>query len=248
MSEEKVRRMLKWDDFPRSSKYDPIRVANHSMGPNVLWLTEALCEVMKLAPGMRVLDLGCGAALSSIFLAKEFGLQVWATDLWVNPSDNLQRIREAGVEETVFPIYADARALPFASDFFDAVVSLDSYHYFGTDVEYLDGYLLRLVKKECQIGIVSPAVVKEMPHPLPKNLTEDWVYRANCVEWWSKHWNRCPQLDVELAEALPNGWELWNRWDEALSMDEPGPELEMLRSEVGRCLGFVRMVGHRSGA
>jgi cyclopropane fatty-acyl-phospholipid synthase-like methyltransferase len=36
---------------------------------------------MNLQPGMRVLDLGCGRALSSIFLHREFGLQVWAADL-----------------------------------------------------------------------------------------------------------------------------------------------------------------------
>jgi len=37
---------------------------------------------------MRVLDLGCGKALSSIFLAKEYGTQVWATDLWISATDN----------------------------------------------------------------------------------------------------------------------------------------------------------------
>lgn len=51
------------------------------MGPNVLWLAEALSQMMDLRPGMRVLDMGCGKAISSIFLAKEFGLEVWATDL-----------------------------------------------------------------------------------------------------------------------------------------------------------------------
>jgi hypothetical protein len=29
-----------------------------------------------------VLDLGCGRASSSIFLRREFGVQVWAADLW----------------------------------------------------------------------------------------------------------------------------------------------------------------------
>ena len=55
------------------------------MGPNVLWLTEALTQVLPLEPGMRVLDLGCGAAISSIFLARELGVQVWAADLWIEP-------------------------------------------------------------------------------------------------------------------------------------------------------------------
>jgi cyclopropane fatty-acyl-phospholipid synthase-like methyltransferase len=50
---------------------------------------------------MRVLDLGCGRAASSIFLHREFGVQVWAMDLWFNASENMQRIRDAGVEEKV---------------------------------------------------------------------------------------------------------------------------------------------------
>ena len=71
------------------------------------WLTEAL----DLQPGMRVLDLGCGRASSSIFLHREFGVQVWATDLWCDVSENAQRIRDAGVGDQVFPVRADARAL-----------------------------------------------------------------------------------------------------------------------------------------
>jgi hypothetical protein len=61
--------------------------------------------------------------LSSIFLAKEFGVEVWATDLWVKPDENLRRAAEAHVEDQVHPIYAEAHALPFAEDFFDALIS-----------------------------------------------------------------------------------------------------------------------------
>ena len=97
------------------------------MGPNVLWLTESLSQVMALKPGMRILDMGCGTAISSIFLAKEFDLQVWATDLWNPASKNWERVREAGLEDRVFPIHAEAHSLPFPGDFFDAIVSMDAY-------------------------------------------------------------------------------------------------------------------------
>src|SRR5262249_51225073 len=133
------------DRFPRASQYNPEWVlANASGGANPLWLTEWLTSALDLRPGMRGLDLGCGRA-SSIFLRREFGVQVWATDLWFGASENIQRIRDAGVEDGVFPLHADARSLPCAPNFFDAIVCVDSFYYFGTDDLYLN-YLANFVK------------------------------------------------------------------------------------------------------
>src|SRR5436190_495430 len=106
-------------EFPRSSKYHPEWImASVSGGANPLWLTEWLVRGLNLQPNMRVLDLGCGRAMSSIFLHLEFGVQVWAADLLFSVSENYQRIQDAGVENGVFPIHADARSLPFAAQFF----------------------------------------------------------------------------------------------------------------------------------
>src|SRR5829696_8574751 len=124
--------------FPRSAAYHPDWVkAAVSGAANPLWMAEWLTERMDLRPGMRMLDLGCGRAASSIFLHREFGVQVWATDLWFSASENLRRIRDAGVEDGVFPIHADARSLPFAAGFFDAIVAIDSFIYYGTEDLYL---------------------------------------------------------------------------------------------------------------
>jgi len=236
--------------YPRSSRYDMNWVARHEMGPNALWLTEALSQVMTFTSGMRVLDLGCGTALSSIFLAREFGVQVWATDLWISASDNLKRIQEAGLEDRVFPVYAEARHLPYADGFFDAIVSLDAYHYFGTDVHYLDFHLLKLLKPGGQVGIVSPASPAEMPHPLPMHLDDSW-YWLNSVDWWRNLWERCPGFSVDRAEMLPNGWELWMRWHafldtfETINPHNDPKEMEQLRADGGKNIGFIRMVGSR---
>ena len=82
--------------FPRSNKYSPEwLIAGCSGGANPLWLAEWLTSSVDLRPGMRVLDLGCGRALSSIFLRHEFEVEVWAVDLWFSASENLQRIRDA---------------------------------------------------------------------------------------------------------------------------------------------------------
>ncbi len=240
----------KQDRFPRSARYDPAWVHQNEMGPNVLWLTEALTQVMEIKAGMRVLDLGCGTAMSSIFLAREFGAQVWATDLWISATDNLKRIRDAGLEDRVFPIHAEAHALPFAEEFFDAIVSLDSYHYFGTDVHYLESCLLKLLKPRCQIGIVSPASPERIPAPPPTCLGKGW-YWMNTVDWWRDLWSRTPGLDLEHAELLPHGWDMWMQWHEFLEAsgprNRPGgvKEFDQLRADNARYLGFVRMVGNR---
>ncbi len=124
-TKEELAEAFKPEEFPRSAKYDPGWVIENLMGPNVLWLTESLSQVIQLEPGMRVLDMGCGRAISSIFLVKEFDVQVWATDLWIKPSENAGRIRDADVEDRIFPVHSEAHSLPFADEFFDAIVSME---------------------------------------------------------------------------------------------------------------------------
>jgi cyclopropane fatty-acyl-phospholipid synthase-like methyltransferase len=91
-------------------------VGSASGGANALWITQWLTNALELRPCLRVWDLGCGRAASSIFLRREFGVLVWATDLWFSAGENTQRIRDAAVQDGVFAIHADARSLPFAPE------------------------------------------------------------------------------------------------------------------------------------
>lgn len=222
------------------------------MGPNPVWQAEALTEVMALDAGMRVLDMGCGTALTSIFLAKEFGVEVWATDLWVKPEDNLRRVVEAGAQDRVHPIHAAAHALPFAEGFFDALVSLGAYHYFGTDDLYL-GYYAGFVKPGGQIGIVSPGLADEYDTLPPPHLEPYWKWdfcAFHSPAWWRRHWTKCGWVTVEVADRLPDGWQDWLLWNQAWDRDSdtPDEESEMLRSDAGRTLGFSRVVARRNNS
>lgn len=113
--------------FPCAAKWDPAWQFENMMGTNPLWLTEALMQHVPLTAGMRVLDLGCGKGASSMFLAKEFGLQVWTVDLWMSPDDTWQHAKSLDFDHLVYPIHT----LPFAAGFFDAVVCVDAWHLFG---------------------------------------------------------------------------------------------------------------------
>ncbi|MEO7817840.1 MAG: methyltransferase domain-containing protein [Actinomycetota bacterium] len=231
--------LLRLPQFPRSAAYDPGWVVSHQMGPNVLWLTEWLCEVMELRPGMRVLDLGCGKALSSIFLAREFDVQVWATDLWVSASDNWTRIVEQRLTDWVFPVHADARNLPFADGFFDAIISVDAFEYFGTDAGFLPT-LATHVKSGGQIGMVNAGVLREVD-VLPAEWPSDFA-AFHTPEWWRRHWaiSRC--VDVDVADHMEAGRELWLRWNDALGEKNDA----YVRSAAGKNLGFHRVIARRS--
>jgi SAM-dependent methyltransferase len=239
--------LLVSERFPRSSLYHPEWVMSSlSGGANSLWLTEWLTATLDLRPGMRVLDLGCGRASSSIFLHREFGALVWATDLWFNVSENAQRIRDAGVGDGVFPIHADARSLPFGLDFFDAIVCIDSYIYFGTDDLYLN-YLARFVKPGGRVGIAGAGLMQEIEGPVPEHLRQWWTNDLWCLHsaaWWRRHWDRTGIMDIEMADTLPDGWRLWLDWHKVVASDNTA-EINALEADRGDYLGYVRLVGRR---
>lgn len=130
----------------------------------------------------------CGRAVSSIFLAREFGAQVWAADLWISASENTQRIRDAGLSDRVFPLHADARELPFAAGFFDAIVCVDAFSYFGTDDLYLN-CLANFVKPNGQIGVAGAGLTQEI-ETVPDHLQAMWTQDFWCLHsaaWWRRH-------------------------------------------------------------
>jgi len=235
------------NQFPLASKYNPDWVLTHaSGGANSLWLAEWLTSALELKARMRVLDLGCGRAASSIFLQREFGVQVWATDLWFSASENIRRIRDAGVEDAVFPIHADARSLPFAENFFDAIVCVDSFPYFGTDDLYLN-YLAQFVKPDGAIGIVGAGLVKEFEGGTPPHLCEFWTQDAwglHSAQWWRRHWERTGLLSIDAADTMSEGWKLWLEWQRTVSPDNSS-EISTLEIDAGRYLGYIRVIGRR---
>lgn len=243
--------------FPLCNKYDDEWVFENQMGPNVLWLTEWLAKDMKLKSGMKVLDMGCGKGLSSIMLAREFGVQVLANDLWIKAEDNLKRIKEAGLEGSVFPIHAEAHNLPYAENFFDAVVSIDSYQYYGTDELYM-GYFHRFVKPGGKIGIVMPGYhenVTELPEYFKKRQKSggtffEWeMITFHNEEWWKKMWGYYPFIRLLKSETMENGGKLWLEWE--IAQDKRGGErmfpsdAECLSKDDNKTVTFIKLICER---
>jgi SAM-dependent methyltransferase len=141
--------------------------------------------------------------------------------------------------------------LPFAESYFDAIVSVDAYHYFGTADLYL-AEILRFLVPGGQLGIVAPGVHEELADMPPQRLVPYWepdFCTFHSPAWWQRHWEKTGLVVVEEADVVPNGSEQWLFWAEtvddwAVANGRPPYEREaaMLRSDAGETLTFTRVV------
>jgi ubiquinone/menaquinone biosynthesis C-methylase UbiE len=234
--------------FPRSEKYSPAWIKNcMGGGAHPLWLAEWLAEAMDYRPGQRVLEIGCGKAASSIFLAREFGVEVWAVDLWTPASHNAKRIAAAGLERQVVPLHCDARSLPFAGEYFDAVVFHDSFMYLGTDALYLN-YIANFVKPGGRIGTAGAGFVQEIGDEIPEHLRTWWtadLWSLCTADWLRRHWRRTGIVDVLVADTLAEGWRFWLDWHRVVN-PQGSDEIAAVEADAGRYLGYTRAVGVRN--
>jgi len=104
-------------------------------------ITQQTLALMKLKPGERVLDLGCGAGWASRLLAQTVGEgerpgQVVGLDV----SDEM--IRRARANSTQYDnilfVVGSAQQIPWQEDFFDKVLSVESFYYYGDQGRALD--------------------------------------------------------------------------------------------------------------
>lgn len=233
--------------FKKSCQFDTHFLQDNLMGPNCVKILEEISANITLKPGMRVLDLGCGKGLTSIFLAREFGATVFATDLWITATENHERFKSLGLNDAIIPIHADALALPYADGFFDAVISIDSYLYFGTGTDYMDRCLAPLVKPGGPIAIGIPGIKTDLPG-LPEEMAgcvaaEDFA-TFKSTRWWTEYFTASRLFKTERIWEFSGFVEAWNDW---LQCDNPYAvsDRAMLCADDGKYMNIICVTGRR---
>ena len=200
-------------------KYRKYFTKEYLMGPNSFRLLD---ELIRRRPAdvrfCRTLDLGCGYALTSFFIANETDAEhVFAFDLWISATDNYSRIQDNRLEDKVIPIHGDAMDMPFAHEYFDAIVSVDSYHYFGCKEGVFADKVLPYVKKGGCVMIAIPGL-KAQPQGELKELFETWAEGDDSLTfkttaWWEellkKECGDSCEVTVEEAECFDTAWQEW---------------------------------------
>lgn len=232
--------------YIKSEKYNTPELMSKIMGPNPVKLEEELLIDSKIPENAVVCDLGSGQGLTSVFLAREYGYTVYAADLWSDPEENRKFFDEMGLSrEKIIPVKADAENLPFNKEFFDAVVSTDSYNYFGRDENYLDNKLLPYVKSGGYIYIAIPGMKKDCHDNLPKELLLSWTPEQleymHDVEYWSKMAGKCKGAEVIAVSEMESNDEVWTDW---LMQDNEYAKGDRRSMEAGggKYLNFIKIV------
>lgn len=235
--------------YLKSKQYDNDFVKANMMGPNSMIILENLLENIPLTSNMRVLDLGCGNGLTSIFLAKEYGVQVFAVDLWISAGENYKRFRKMGLENQIIPIHADAMQLPFAEDYFDAVISVDAYHYFGSNETYFDKYLSKLLKKDALIAIGIPGMKYEIHDRIPEEMKHYWDEEAlstwNSCDWWEKLLLKSDSFRIKKIQEMACFEEAWQDWLKSDNKFALGDKT-MIEMDNGRYMNLISIIGTKS--
>jgi cyclopropane fatty-acyl-phospholipid synthase-like methyltransferase len=215
------------------------------MGPNCLRILDELLALAGLPPGARVLDLGCGMGLTSMALAKAYGCTVTAADLWIPAEDNARRFAEAGLADRVTAVHCEARALPFEPESFDAVVSIDAWHYFAADSAYLGTHLLPLLRPGGRLAVGVPGLRRAFD-TVPEDLRPYWVDGMNfcTLSWWRELWLQCTGLTVRHAFDMRCHKRAWDEWLES-DNEHAKADVAMMDMEDGRYFATHGLIGEK---
>ena len=233
--------------YPKSNRFDTALAQSKIMGPNPLKLCEELLGGTDIPCGSRVCDLGSGCGITSVMLAREYGLDVYAVDLWSDPGENMRFFESLGLSNRqAIPVKADAsQGLPFATEFFDAVVSTDSYHYFGRDPEFLDERLLPYLRSGGYVYVAIPGMKKDCHDNLPKELLLSWTPEQmeymHDTAYWRSVVSKSSMAEVLCVEEMKSNKEVWDDW---LAQDNEYAvgDRKSMEAGGGKYLNFIKIV------
>ena len=149
-------------------------------------ITEQTLALMNLKPGDRVLDLGCGAGWASRLMAKAVANgdrpgQVVGLDV---SDEMIRRARAASTDvDNVMFVVGSAQQIPWDENFFNKVLSVESFYYYS-DQERALAELFRVMAPKSELYILinlyrdnhySLRWVEELKVPVQVHSEEEYI-------------------------------------------------------------------------
>ena len=139
------RRRLSVMAFKDSSEFQSFLDGNQYTGKNIRRLekvygekfvshggeetTSKFCSELGLQPGQKILDVGCGIGGSAFFMARHYGVDVFAIDLsqnMISIAKDYWNEQPSGIQHRVQFHIEDATKMDYPEDFYDIVYCQDT--------------------------------------------------------------------------------------------------------------------------
>jgi len=227
---------------------------NTMWGPNGIRQAEELASHFTITKDMRILDLGCGMGLSALYLVQVHGAEVFATDLFADPTENHERFQSLGIADKIVPMLIDAtQPLPFAKGYFDVIFSVGAYNMFGDNEEMLPK-LISYVKKGGYIAVAFPGLKYDFGDNVPQEMQPFWAEPdvARCVrgiEWWRDLFSKAEGKEIVTISEMACHDIAWEEY--LASLDPSGDDyelgsdkwtLDMKAAEDGKYFNTIQLI------
>lgn len=229
-------------------KFSDKYLKENMMGPNAVTLLDELTRGLRFESDMCIMDLGCGTGLSTMALADKTQAQVFAVDLWVAATENYERFKGMGFDKQIVPIHADVMDLPFAHEYFDAVVSVDAYNFFGLDKSFMDERLAPFVKKGGIIALVFPGLKKDIHSDIPEEMLCSWTPEdldtMQTCDWWKDIFKASKLIeDVSVSEmsCFESSWADWLACDNEYAVSDRAA----MEAGAGKYMNLISVICKR---
>jgi len=189
------------------------------MGPCSANILEEMMERFppQLKPGNTLLDLGCGKGLTSMILARETGARVYANDLWISAEENTARFEGWGLGGQIRAVHEDANDLHFEPRQFDALFSVDAYHYFAGSEGFFAEKILPFLNDGAGVWIGVPGVKNEYAGRSEELLSAwlgDEAYMFRSADQWKELIGSHERIETVQTWEMQCFETAWNQWFE----------------------------------
>jgi len=195
-----------------------------------------LGERLRLGPESRILDIASGRGGPAILLAATFGCRITCVEASEEfHAAALARVREAGLEELIESVHADARTFRLEPSDYDAALCLGASFVWGG----LEGTLEALVPVVRPGGFVAVGEPYWRTWPLPEGFEPDegesFVTLSETVE----RFRGAGLAPVTMIDASRDDWDRyetlhWLAGEEWLHEHPGDPDADEIRARIER--------------
>jgi cyclopropane fatty-acyl-phospholipid synthase-like methyltransferase len=138
------------------------------------------------------------------------------------------------------------KEIPFAHEYFDMIISVDAYQYFGNNEAMLPK-LLPFVKKGGLMAVAVPGFIQDFPEgQLPEEIRPYWTpewYFYSCG-WWRALWEKEPDIAITVLREMNSCKQAWDDWLQSPNPHAQG-DIPMMQAGAGKYFNIIQLVGRK---